>query len=430
MFIGALHRDFGLLRSVFMGIRMWCETWDVRRARAAVLVAAAVGLLTRTLIAANEPGPADVRFFQGFARAVAVHGPIRIYEQQLPGLPVYNHPPLAGWILLGLNGISEFGISFATLIRWPASLADFLCALLVFEIVRRRATLRTAVLCGTGVAVSPVLIATSGYHGNTDAVAVMFALAAAHLLADRKSPLAAGVAAALSISVKFIPVVVVPALLVAALRGGRPVLVRFAAGFAAVLALVWGPVLVTVPQDLQRNVLEYAGGSYRFWGLVRFADVSGLPESVITFMQGGGHFLFVLLCVAAGARLAWLRPAQLPGVVAATLGLLLLLSTASGLQYLTWAAAGMFVLGAWEGLAYNAVLGLTAVLGYSGRSAVLWSEPLLYLGAAGWIVLAAGLATGIHRLVTTRPDGDPSGRTGRGRLSVPRTSQPSGSAVT
>ncbi|MEU1435659.1 glycosyltransferase family 39 protein [Streptomyces sp. NPDC005786] len=413
-----------------MGIRMWCEAWDVRRARAAVLVAAAVGLLTRTLIAANDPGPADVRFFQGFAKAVTVYGPIRIYEQPLPGLPVYNHPPLAGWMLLALNNISEFGISFATLIRWPASIADFFCVLLVFEIVRRRAPLRTALLCGIGVAVSPVLIATSGYHGNTDAVAVMFALAAAHLLADRRSPLAAGVAAALSISVKFIPVVVIPALLVAALRGGRPVLVRFAAGFAAVFALVWGPALVTVPQDLQRHVLEYAGGSYRLWGLVRFADVFGLPESVIAFMQGGGHFLFVLLCVAAGAWLAWLRPAQLPGVVAVTLGLLLLLSTASGLQYLTWAAAGMFVLGLWEGIAYSSVVGLTAVLGYSGRSAVRWSEPVLYLGAAGWIVLAAGLVTGAHRLLATGPGGGPAAPAGRARVSVPRTDRPSESTVT
>ncbi|MEU8509603.1 hypothetical protein AB0C40_33935 [Streptomyces brevispora] len=412
-----------------MGIRMRCESWDVRRARAVVLAVAAVGLLTRVIIAANTPGPADVRIFAGFAKALTVYGPIRIYEQPLPGLPVYNHPPLAGWMLLGLNSLSELGMSFATLIRSPASIADFFCALLVFEIVRRRATLGKAVLCGVGVAASPVLIATSGYHGNTDEVAIMFALAAAHLLADRKSPLAAGVAAALSISVKFIPVVVVPALFVAALRGGRPVLVRFAAGFGALFALVWGPVLVTVPQHLKQNVLEYAGGSYRLWGLVRFADVLGLPDSVITFMQGGGHFLFVLVCVAAGVWLAWLRPAQLPGVVGVTLGLLLLLSTASGLQYLTWGAAGTFVLGFWEGLAYSCAVGLTAILGYSGSSAVRWSEPVMHMGAAGWVVLAAGLATGVRRILATRPDTPAKTPAGRAPLSAPRTSQPSGSIV-
>ncbi|MER6104284.1 glycosyltransferase family 39 protein [Streptomyces sp. NPDC001832] len=412
-----------------MTIRMWRDTWDVRRARAVVLVAAAVGLLVRMLIAATERGPADVRIFHGFAKAVAAYGPIRIYEQPLPGLPVYNHPPLAGWILLGLNELAELGIPFGTLIRSPASIADFFCALVVFEIVRRRRSLRNAVACGIGVALSPLLIATSGYHGNTDAVAVTFALAAAYLLVDRKSPLAAGVAAALAISVKFIPVVVIPALFVVALRVGRPALVRFSAGFTALVALVWGPVLVTVPENLKENVLEYAGGSYRLWGLVRFADVLGLPEPFIAFIRGDGHFLLVLICVVAGVWLAWVRPAQLPGAVAVTLGLLLLLSTASALQYLTWAAAGMFVLGFWEGLAYSCLLGWTAVLGYQGRSAVRWSETVLQLGAAGWFVLATGLVTGVRRILATSPDVPASSPAERASVPAPCTSRPSGSAV-
>ncbi|MGW3658325.1 glycosyltransferase family 39 protein [Streptomyces sp. NPDC005151] len=411
-----------------MGIRMWCDTWNVRRARAVVLVTAAVGLLVRMLIAANTPGPADVRIFQGFAKAITVYGPIRIYEQPLPGLPVYNHPPLAGWMLLGLNKLAELGIPFGTLIRSPASIADFFCALVVFEIVRRRGPLRTAVACGAGVALSPVLIATSGYHGNTDAVAITFALAAAYLLADRKAPLAAGVAAALSISVKFIPVVVIPALFVVALRGGRPVFVRFTAGFTALFALVWGPVLVTVPENLKENVLEYAGGNYRLWGLVRFADVLGLPEPFIAFIRGEGHFLFVLVCVAVGVWLAWVRPAQLPGVVAVTMGLLLLLSTASALQYLTWAAAAMFVIGFWEGLAYSCLLGWTAVLGYQGRSAVRWSETVLQLGAAGWFVLAIGLVAGVRKILAAPPTAPSSTSAERASATAPRASQPSGSA--
>ncbi|MFG2624924.1 hypothetical protein [Streptomyces sp. NPDC048473] len=394
-----------------------------------VLIAAAAGLLTRMLIAANMPGPADVRIFQGFAKAVVRYGPIRIYEQSLPGLPVYNHPPLAGWMLLGLNELSELGIPFGTLIRSPASIADFFCALLVFEIVRRRGSVGTAVACGVGVAVSPVLIATSGYHGNTDAVAITFALAAAHLLVDRKSPLAAGVSTALSISVKFIPVVAIPALFVVALRAGRPVLIRFTAGFAALVALIWTPVLVTVPQNLMENVLEYAGGSYRLWGLVRFADVLGLPQSFITFIQGDGHFLFVLVCATAGVWLAWLRPAQLPGVVAVTMGLLLLLSTASALQYLTWAAAGLFVIGFWEGAAYSCLLGLTAVLGYQGRSAVHWSETVLHLGEAGWFVLAAGLVSGIRKILAAPPAVPPQSSAARTSVPASCTSQPTGSAV-
>ncbi|WP_326814488.1 glycosyltransferase family 39 protein [Streptomyces sp. NBC_01763] len=412
-----------------MGIRTWCDAWNVRRARAVVLVVAAIGLLVRMLIAANTPGPADVRIFQGFAKAVSIYGPVRIYEQPLPGLPVYNHPPLAGWMLLGLNELDELGIPFGTLIRSPASIADFFCTLIVFEIVRRRRSLRTAVGCGIGVALSPLLIATSGYHGNTDAVAVAFALAAAYLLTDRRSPLAAGVAAALSISVKFVPVVVIPALFVVALRAGRPVFVRFTAGFTALVALVWGPALVTVPENLNENVLEYTGGSYRLWGLVRFADVLGLPESFIAFIRGEGHFLFVLICVAVGVWLAWVRPAQLPGAVAVTMGLLLLLSTASGLQYLTWAAAAMFVIGFWEGVAYSCLLGWTAILGYQGRSAVRWSETVLQLGTAGWFVLAICLVSGVRRILAAPPDGPPSSPAEPASVTAPRTSHPFGSAV-
>jgi hypothetical protein len=370
-----------------------------------------------------------VRIFHGFARAIVRYGPIRIYEQPLPGLPVYNHPPLAGWMLLGLNRLSELGIPFGTLIRSPASIADFCCALVVFEILRRRGSLGRAVACGIGVALSPVLIATSGYHGNTDAVAITFALAAAHLLVDRRSPLAAGVAAALSISVKFIPVVVIPALFVVALRAGRPALIRFTAGFAALTALVWGPVLVTVPRHLEENVLEYAGGSYRLWGIVRFADAFGLPQSFIAFVQGQGHFLFVLACAAAGVWLARLRPAQLPVVVGFTMGLLLLLSTASALQYLTWAAAGLFVIGFWEGAAYGCLLGLTALLGYQGRSAVRWSETVMHLGEAGWVVLAAGLASGVRTILAAPPAVPPQCTAERTPAPPPRASRPTGSTV-
>ncbi|WP_327367741.1 glycosyltransferase family 39 protein [Streptomyces sp. NBC_01217] len=347
----------------------------------------------------------------------------------MPGLPVYNHPPLAGWMLLGMDELTELGIPFGTLIRSPASIADFFCALLVFEIVRRRGSLGTAAACGAGVALSPVLIATSGYHGNTDAAAITFALAAAHLLVDRKSPLAAGICAALSISIKFIPVVVIPALFLVALRSGRPALIRFTAGFTALAALLWVPVLVTVPQHLRENVLEYAGGGYRLWGLVRFADVLGLPQSSITFIQGDGHFLFVLACVAAGVWLARLRPGQLPGVVAVTMCLLLLLSTASALQYLTWAAAGLFVIGFWEGAAYSCLLGLTAVLGYQGRSAVHWSDTVLHFGEAGWFVLAAALVSAIRKILAAPPAVPPQPSAERSPAPAPCASQSTGSAV-
>jgi hypothetical protein len=386
-----------------MSLQNASTAWSARRGVSGVALVAAVGLVAKMMLAASTDGPADVRFFRGFARNIAEVGPVRIYEHPMPHLPVYNHPPLAGWILLVLNELSGRVADFGTLIRFPACLADFVTSILVFEIVRRRRSVRTAMVCGIAVTLSPVLIPTSGFHGNTDSVAVMFALAAAHLLADRKSPLAAGVCAALSISVKFVPVVALPALVIAAFRGGRRPFLRFASGLGAVFLLVWGPVLVTVPLALKEKVLEYEGGPYRLWGLVRFADWLGASDAVIGFMRGDGHFLVVVACVAAGVWLAWRRPAELPAVVGVTMGLLLLLSTASGVQYLAWPVAGLLVIGPWEGLVYSLFVGSLASWVYAVHRAVRWNSVELAVGAVGWLILALGVASGIRKVLTARP---------------------------
>ncbi|WP_328400003.1 glycosyltransferase 87 family protein [Streptomyces sp. NBC_00390] len=375
-------------------------TLDVRRARTLVASVAAVAFVAKMALAAQLPGPADVRFFGAFARAISQVGPIRIYEHPMPGLPVYNHPPLASWMLLGLDELHQLGIPFATLIRAPACLADFVSVLLVFEILRKRRSVRAATACAIGCAVSPVLIATSGYHGNTDSVAIMLMVAAAYLLVDRRAPFAAGMSAALAVSVKLIPVVAIPALIVAAARAGRPALGRFAAALGGVLLLLWGPVVETVPEPLRAKVLEYEGGRARLWGLVKFADWLGASDEFIVTLHSDFHFLVVLLCMAAGAALAWMRPTAPAYGVALSLTLLLLLSTGSAVQYLAWPVVGLFLFGLWEGAAFSVVVGVVTVLVYRGASAVRWNDAALVLAAAGWVLLAAGIVSGVRRVLT------------------------------
>ncbi|MBM9621272.1 glycosyltransferase 87 family protein [Streptomyces zhihengii] len=380
-------------------------TSGVRRARAVVLAAAVAALVAKTVIAAVTRGPADVRIFDAFAAAIARVGPLRIYEHPMPQQPVYNHPPLTGWMLLGFDELRQLGIPFGSLIRAPATLADLVSALLVLEILRRRRSLGSATACAVGCALSPVLLATSGHHGNTDSVAVMFAVLAAYLLADRRRPLAAGVAAAVAVGVKLIPVVAVPALLVAAARGGRPVLVRFAAGLTAALAVVWGPAVATVPEGLWHNVLAYEGGSARLWGLVRFADWAGASDGFTEALHADFPLLFVGVCAAAGVWCAWVRPASPAYAVALSTTLLLLLSTASAVQYLAWPVVGLFLFGAVGGWLYSAVAGAAAVVVYAGASAVRWDDWALHLAEAAWLLLAAGIATGLRRVLAEPPPG-------------------------
>lgn len=387
---------------------------DARRASAVVIAVSAVAFVSKMILAAQSRGPADVRFFDAFAHAIAQVGPLRIYEHPMPRLPVYNHPPLAGWMLLGMDELEQMGIPFGTLIRTPACLADFVSALLIFEIVRRRRSTGMALACSIGCALSPVLFATSGYHGNTDSVAIMFAIAAAYLLVDRRSPLGAGIAAALAISVKFIPIVAIPALIVTAARAGRPALIRFCAGMGALLLVIWGPVLATVPGPLREKVLEYEGGRARLWGFVRFADLLGASDAFIATIHSDLHLMFVLLCAAAGVWLAWVRPAHPAYAVALSMTLLLLLSTASAVQYLAWPVVGLFVFGLWGGVSFSIVVGIVTVAVYSGPSAVRWNDTALTFAAAGWLILAAGIATGVRRALA-----QPSDRGLRGLRGLP-----------
>ena len=384
-------------------MRTKTATPAVRRARTAVIGVSAVAFAAKMVLAALVRGPADVRFFDAFAAAIAQVGPVRIYEHPMPRLPVYNHPPLASWMLLGFDELEKLGIAFGALIRTPACVADFVSAVLVFEILRRRRSLSTAMACGIGCAVSPVLFATSGYHGNTDSVAIMFAVLAAYLLADRRSPLAAGAVAALAVSIKLIPVVAVPALLVAAARAGRPALTRLCAGFAAVALLLWGSVLATVPVPLREKVLEYEGGRARLWGFVRFADWAGASDEFILALHSDFRLVFVLLCMAAGAWLAWERPTAPAYAVALSLTLLLLLSTGSAVQYLAWPVVGLCLFGLWEGLGYGVVVGIVTVCVYSGASAVRWDDWALHLAEAGWLLLAAGIVSGLRRVLAEPP---------------------------
>ena len=142
---------------------------------------------------------------------------------------LYNHGPLVGWLLLAINWLLDHHVtSFPFLIRLPACLADFVTALLVFELVRLARSAKDAAVAASLVVWSPVLFVISGFHGNTDPVFVMFALLSVYLLVVRRWALAAGVAFGIAVSIKLVPVVLAPLLLVVVLvRLGRRRLAAF-----------------------------------------------------------------------------------------------------------------------------------------------------------------------------------------------------------
>jgi 4-amino-4-deoxy-L-arabinose transferase-like glycosyltransferase len=334
----------------------------IRRRRVLVLCAAALALIPKLWMAATTFGTNDVLHWEGFAAGVRRAGPIGIYRLHF-ALP-YNHPPLVGWMLVAMNHLGSLGLSLPFLIRAQSSLADVVTALLIFEMVRPARGLRAATAAGVLVAFSPVLLIISGFHGNTDPVFVMFAMLSAYLLVCPRwpgrpwlSPALAGASLGVAMSIKLVPVVMIPVLLLLAWRLGRRHLAAFVAGAGVVLVPLWTPVLLREWRPFRAHVLGYAGGPLHPWGITEFLASASVGPSVVSFLVGPGRFL--ILAVSAllpVALLLWRRDAVLPAV-GLTLVLFFLLSPAWGTQYLSWPVAAAYLIDFRAATAYNLTAG-------------------------------------------------------------------------
>ena len=376
---------------------------DVRRCRWVVLAVAAAVLVVKLLLAALTRGTNDADTWTLFAGGVAQAGPVGVYALDFPG-QLYNHPPLIGYWLAVLNVLEGWGFSIRFSIRAAASLADVVTAVLVFELLRTRTSLRRATASGVLVALSPVLLVISGFHANTDPIFVMFVILAAYLLVDRKVPALAGIALALALGVKIVPVVVLPLFAVFALLAGARVLVQLGVAFAALTAVIWLPALLTEFSAVLGNVIGYSGIAARPWGVAQLVHWVGDPEWAVWLLTY--PFRFVALAVAALLP-AWLvlrRRDQLPAALGISLGLFLVLSPAFGHQYLVWPAAALFFVGLVGATAYNALAGALIIIVYHRwNGGWPWDLALassmtngeLALAGVVWVELTAAVLIGV-----------------------------------
>jgi len=371
----------------------------VGRLRLAVLLSAAVATVLKLEIAARTFGTNDVHYWGVFAQGVRHFGPVGIYGHQFR-VPVYNHGPLAGWMLVAINWLLDHGVtSFPFLIHVPACLADFVTAVLVFELVRLVRPAREAAIAAVLVVCSPVLFVVSGFHGNTDPVFVMFALLSVYLLVVRGQALAAGVAFGIAVSIKLVPVVLGPVLLVVLVRLGWRRLAAFVTGGTIVFLLLWLPVLVSRWDGFRAQVLGYNGNGYRQWGLPQFLTWAHLPGGA-AWLAGPGRFGILLASGLAAAAVAWRRPGAVVPAVGLSLVLFLLLSPAFGMQYLVWPLAGAYLIDTRAATAYNVFASVFVVVVYDHWNHALpwhwydaWAVPFspreLVLMVLSWVLLAA-----------------------------------------
>lgn len=412
-------------------LRVLVKKDPVLRGRWLVGMAGILALVPKLAMAATTYGTNDTRHWQDFVLGVRQAGPIGIYGVKFPA-SLYNHPPLVGYFLEGVGAAGDLGLRSNFTIRALASLADVASALLAFELVRKRRGPREGALVGAFVAVSPVLFVISGFHNNTDPIFVLFTLVSVYLLADRQRPGLAGAAIAIALSIKIVPIVAVPALLVFAGRHGRKTVVRFCAGLALVVLVAWGPAVLLEWGPIKMNVLGYQGVGDSHWGLPQLGRWAG-NTSMADWLKGPGRIVLLALSSGLPALFVWRRPGAVVEGVGVSLVGVLLLSPAFGTQYLVWAAAATLLLGLRIGVAYNLLAGALLIAVYNrwnggipwdrARAGPLTPRELLF-GAVVWAVLLMAFCYGLRGIWLWPASIEPSkplgtyGSRRRGQLNV------------
>lgn len=314
--------------------------------------AALLAVVLKLLLAWNTLGTNDVLTFYIFAKALIDHGLEWTYLHTIS----FNHPPVTAEYLKVIYSLHHWpilqsaGMTFPFLLRLPGILADFAVVYVLARLNRERLDHRIPTWALIAFAVSPLSLMVSGYHGNTDAVMVLFLVLAAYFVV-RQQPIFCGLFLALSVQIKIIPLLLFPIFLCYWFHR-RKVLV-FGIPFAMTSLVLWSEPILHFPRVFFGNVLSYSS-YWGIWGFTYLLRLTGRPEFTQVSFFGLSTIQNViitaskLVIIAAVLTLAWRRRKgtghQLWESVAYAWIIFFILSPGVCTQYLIWLAPFVLLL--------------------------------------------------------------------------------------
>jgi hypothetical protein len=344
-------------------------------------IAGVIALVLKLLLAACTLGTNDARTWEHDLTTLHTAGFAELYragvqydspEGRLSQRQAFIHPPAV------LHGLPILGNRFW--LRALCALTDAGTLGLLWGMFRSRAPLLV-------VALSPISILISGFHGNTDPI-MMFFLVAAVFLAENGNAGRAGMAFGLACSLKLVPLIFAPAILLCLPR------LRSRFQWLAATAAVWFalslPYLAQEPLLIGKSMLEYSGAT-GLWGF-----------SLVSKPAYDSAAKWIALLAASSVPF-WMkrRLFEQCGLVAF---LFLFLSPGFGLQYLAWTVPWTVTLARRSMIAWHATAGIAALSIYAAAaqntSAGIYADllnpahfPILILmGILCWITIGVNMA--------------------------------------
>jgi hypothetical protein len=264
--------------------------------RQIVLLAAGLALIIKLLIAWNTIGTNDVIAFYHFGKSLTQSGLEATYVSQV----AFNHPPLVAAFLKAIYRLDQLpwahanGIAFPFLLRLPGIIADFVVVLVLLGAAR---TLRLPIWSLLILALSPVSVMISGFHGNTDSVMVMFLVLSAYMCLQER-PILCALFLALSCQIKIVPLLLIPIFFF--YWFGRRKTLHFTFPLAAASIVLWIEPLLHFPAIFIHRVLFY-GSFWGIWGITYWLKLTGVRDfAPVTYHD----FLPLQQLVVTGLKLA------------------------------------------------------------------------------------------------------------------------------
>ena len=234
----------------------------------------------------------------------------------------------------------------------------------------------------------------------------MFGFLSLYLLVYRRSAFLAGLSFGASISVKIVPIVALPVLLLMAARSGRRRLGEFVGGAALVFVVLWVPVIVKSwhPFAPRRAGLQGIPGQVGPAGDLR--QGRRLEPQRFEFSKDRAACRCSSSARACRCSSRWRRPTASIMAFGMSLVLVLLLSTATGGRYLVWAIGAAFLVDVPAAVVYNVVASTLLIVVYNRWSSGHWDRAIaspwthneIILAGIAWLTLLAVAIVGIWKL--------------------------------
>jgi hypothetical protein len=323
--------------------------WGLRnltpqRRRAAIVAVAALAFFAKVMLALETYGTNDVYAYERFGLWSRYLG-VDLYNIA----PDMNHPPSILHFLSALLRLADFThLPFQFWLRFCGSVADVGSLWLVCRILGERLAERSIFFAVLLLAVSPIDILISGFHGNTDPIMIFFVLLAAWLAGYCDRAVWGGAAFGLAFCIKIAPVIAAPALLLS-LPGLRK-RAQFLGAAAAVMLGGWSPYIFQDAGAVARQVFGYKS-SYGLWGfswLLRQLAVAWPASWRLNLVYDDSGSALVIIVIAMLA-IAMSRGPRRPSLYAQLgMAFLIFFSFTSGfaVQYLAWLTPWIAELGA------------------------------------------------------------------------------------